>query len=220
MRDMETCAQYTVSNMPLSDNHLHLFFGTDVAREGYLWYFPKGDGRGNLGLGISGEAARHKSPVQYLDEFIAERFPGVSVLNSVVGGVTCDKTLDTLVVDGLMLVGDAGHQVNPISGGGISTALLSGRLAGEVAGEAINAGDVSAKAMKNYPKRWRKAEGKTHEMLYNIKNSIFKLSNEEFEAIADAGLKVPLEKRTMAPLFRAALVKKPSLILDAIKVFT
>jgi digeranylgeranylglycerophospholipid reductase len=158
--------------------------------------------------------------VQYLDEFIAERFPSLSVLNSVVGGVPCDKTLDTLVLDGLMLVGDAGHQVNPISGGGIATALISGRMAGEVAGEAINTGDVSAKAMSSYPKRWHKAEGKTHEILYKLKNNIFKLTDEEFEAIADAGLKVPVEKRTMVTLFKAALVKKPSLILDAIKVFT
>ncbi len=220
LRDMETCAQVTVSNINLSDTHVHLFFSRRVAPEGYLWYFPKGDGRGNLGLGISGEAARHKSPVQYLDEFIADRFPGVSVLNSVLGGVPCDKTLETLVVDGLMLVGDAGHQVNPISGGGISTALLSGRIAGEVAGAAIHAGDVSAKAMKDYPKRWHKAEGKTHEMLYKLKNTIFNLTDEEFEAIADAGLKVPVEKRTMITLFRAALVKKPSLILDAIKIFS
>lgn len=220
MRDMETCAQYTVSDIDLSDHHLHLFFSTKIAPEGYLWFFPKGNGRGNLGLGISGDAAREKAPVAYLDEFIAERFPGVSVLNSVVGGVPCDKTLDTLILDGLMLVGDAGHQVNPISGGGIATALISGRIAGEVAGSAINSGNTSAKAMLDYPKRWHKAEGKTHEILYKLKNNIFKLTDEEFEAIADAGLKVPVEKRTMITLFKAALVKKPSLILDAIKVFT
>ncbi len=220
MRDMETCAQYTVSDIELSAKHLHLFFSTNIAPEGYLWFFPKGNGRGNLGLGISGDAARKKSPVAYLDEFLAERFPGASVLNSVVGGVPCDKTLDSLVLDGLMLVGDAGHQVNPISGGGIATALMSGKIAGQVAGAAINAGDVSAKALADYPKRWHKAEGKTHEILYKLKNNIFKLTDEEFEAIADAGLKVPVEKRTMVTLFKAALVKKPSLILDAIKVFT
>jgi hypothetical protein len=88
-----------------------------------------------------------------------------------------------------------------------------------VAGAAIQTGDVSAKAMADYPKRWAKAEGRTHEILYKLKNNIYKLTDKEFDAIADAGLKVPVEKRTMVTLFKAALVKKPSLILDAVKVF-
>mgnify|MGYP006281000555 CR=1 FL=1 len=220
MRDMETCVQYTAQNIDLSDKHLHLFFSSKIAPEGYLWVFPKGDGRANVGLGISGVAASRKSPLAYLDEFMAERCPHAAVLNSVAGGVPCDKTLDTIVSDGLLLVGDAAHQVNPISGGGIATALIAGKIAGQVAGQAIQKGDVSAKAMQDYPKQWHKAEGRNHQILYKLKNYIYKLNDEELDSIADAGLKVPVEKRSMITLFKAALVKKPSLILDAVKVFT
>jgi digeranylgeranylglycerophospholipid reductase len=219
MRDMETCVQYTAQNIDLSDKHLHLFFSSRVAPEGYLWVFPKGDGRANVGLGISGDAAARKSPLAFLDEFMAERFPNASVLNSVAGGVPCDKTLETIVSNGLLLVGDAAHQVNPISGGGISTALIAGKIAGHVASQAVQKGDVSAKALQDYPKRWHKAEGRNHQILYKLKNYIYKLSDDELDSIADAGLKVPVEKRSMITLFKAALVKKPSLILDAVKVF-
>ncbi|MDZ7372025.1 MAG: hypothetical protein ONB12_12750, partial [candidate division KSB1 bacterium] len=63
-------------------------------------------------------------------------------------------------------------------------------------------------------------EGKNHAIFYKLKSYIYKLSDEELDDIARAALGVPLPKRTMLTLFRAALVKKPSLILDAVKVFT
>lgn len=219
MRDMETCFQYTVYNINLSGKHLHLFFSSKIAPEGYLWVFPKGGGRANIGLGISGEAAARKSPLAYLNDFMAERFPNASVLNCVAGGVPCDQTLSTIVKDGIMLVGDAAHQVNPITGGGITPALIAGKIAGHVAGQAIAQGNVGVKVLQEYPKRWHKAEGRNHQIFYKLKNYIYKLTDDELDSIADAGLKVPIEKRTMITLFRAALVKKPSLILDAVKVF-
>ncbi len=220
MKDMETCVQFTARNIDLSDKHLHLYFSSRVAPEGYLWVFPKGDGLANVGLGISGTAARQKAPLDYLNEFMAENFPNASLLDSVAGGVPCDRTLEKITDDGLMLVGDAAHQVNPITGGGIVPALISGKIAGEVAGTAIAADDVSARALADYPKRWHKAEGKNHQIFYKLKEHIYKLTDSELDAIAAAGLKTPTEKRTMLTLFRAALVKKPSLILDAVKVFT
>ena len=85
---------------------------------------------------------------------------------------------------------------------------------------AIQNGDVSAKSLLDYPKRWHKAEGRNHQIFYKLKNYIYKLTDEELDSIADAGLKIPVEKRTMITLFKAAFVKKPSLIFDAIKVFT
>ena len=36
-----------------------------------------------------------------------------------------------------MLVGDAGHQVNPVSGGGIISGMIGGMIAGQVAVEAL-----------------------------------------------------------------------------------
>ena len=219
MKDMETCVQYTARDIHVSENHLHLYFSSQYAPEGYLWIFPKGDGLANVGLGISGRAARQKSPLAYLNEFMQERFPDAAMLTSVAGGVPCDKTLDQIVGDGFLLVGDAAHQVNPITGGGIVPALVAGKIAGEIAGLAITKGDVSAKALQDYPKRWHKAEGKNHQIFYKLKEYIYKLTDDELEDIANVGLSVPLEKRTMLTLFRAALVKKPSLILDAIKVF-
>lgn len=218
--DMETCAQFVAQNIDISDQHLHLYFSSTIAPEGYLWIFPKGDGLVNVGLGISGEAAKHKAPITYLKEFMAQQFPNAAILSTVIGGVPCDKTLDPIVADGLMLVGDAAHQVNPITGGGIVPAMVAGKIAGQVAARAVAAGDVRAKSLQEYPRRWHKAEGKNHQIFYKLKNYIYKLTDGELDAIARVGLSVPLHNRTMLTLFRAALVKKPSMILDAVRVFT
>jgi len=220
LKDMETCAQYVVGGIDISDQHIHLYFATNLAPQGYLWIFPKGNGIANVGIGISGIAAKHKSPLAYLNEFMNDRFPNASLLSTVVGGVPCDQTLTSIVADGLLLVGDAAHQVNPITGGGIVPVLVAGKIAGEVAAQAVINGDVSAESLMPYPKLWHKAEGKNHRIFYKLKNYVYNLTDEELESIADAGLKVPVEKRTMLTLFRAALVKKPTLILDAVKVFT
>ena len=220
MKDMETCFQYTARNIDLSDKHLHLYFSREIAPQGYLWVFPKGGGLANVGLGISGTEAKKKSPLDYLNEFMSRYFPDASLLDSVAGGVPCDKTLERITADGLMLVGDAAHQVNPITGGGIVTALQSGKLAGQIAARAVKRDDVSTKGLQDYPKQWQKMEGKNHQIFYKLKEQIYNLTDEEFDAIAAAGLETPVEKRTMLTLFRAALVKKPSLIFEAIKVFT
>ena len=219
LKDMETCAQFTARDIDLSDKHLHLYFSRKIAPKGYLWVFPKGRGLANVGLGIAGTEAKKKSPLAYLGEFMAKHFPNASLLDSVAGGVPCDQTLGKIISDGVMLVGDAAHQVNPITGGGIVPAMVAGKIAGEVAGRAIADGNVSVGGLKDYPKRWQKAEGKNHQIFYKLKEQVYNLTDDEFNAIAAAGLKTPIEKRTMLTLFRAALVKKPSLILEAVKVF-
>jgi hypothetical protein len=56
-----------------------------------------------------------------------------------------------------MLVGVAAHQADPISAGGITNAMLAGKLAAEVAAEAIAAGDVAAARLAEYPRRWDEA---------------------------------------------------------------
>ena len=103
-----------------------------------------------------------------MKEFIGRHFPNAAVLYTVVGGVPCATTLKKIVADGLMLVGDAAHQVNPISGGGITTAMIAGKIAGGVAAKAIEEDDVSENRLAQYARDWHDAEGKNHERTYKI----------------------------------------------------
>jgi len=220
MRDMETCAQVTAQNIDIRDDYIHLFFSKKIAPKGYLWVFPKGDGLANVGLGISGEVSKNKSPFEYLQEFLNEHFPQAAILTTVAGGVPCAMELDKIVMDGLMLVGDAAHQVNPVSGGGIVNGMVAGKIAGQVAGNAVQMGDTSEKRLKEYVKRWHKAEGNKNKLFYKLKEFVYNMTDEDLDETARLILKSPKDKRTILQLFKTALLKKPSLIVDAIKVFT
>jgi hypothetical protein len=45
------------------------------------------------------------------------------------------------------------------------------------------------------------------------------LTDDELNDIADAVLDIPEEKRTIAKVFSKAVIKKPSLIVDVVRVF-
>lgn len=219
LHDMETCVQVTASNVEVDPSVCYFYFGHDVAPGGYAWVFPKGDGVANVGLGLSGDFSGERKPVAYLEDFLRRYFPKASVLTMVAGGVPCAPTLKRIVADGLMLVGDAAHQANPLTGGGLAGALIGGKICGTVAAEAIRDGDVSEERLSAYPKQWRKELGKTHERTYRIKEAVFKLSDEDLNRTARALADLPPEEVTALRVFRTALLKHPKLLIDVAKVF-
>jgi digeranylgeranylglycerophospholipid reductase len=179
--------------------------------------FPKGQGTANVGIGISVEEAKKKSAIRYLQEFVDRAYPNTAVLTHIAGGVPCAKTCGTLVKNNVMLVGDAGHQVNPTSGGGIISGMIGGMIAGQVAAEAIQRNDLSN--LMDYEKQWHKRLGGRHEIFYNIKEAISNFSDDTLNNIAESALKLPEEKRTLGGIFRAALWNKPSMLIEVAKVF-
>ncbi len=217
IRDMESCAQMTISGIDVDDETLDFYFGDEVSPGGYLWVFPKGKHTANVGLGLSVEEAKKKSAIKFLQEFIEKKFPNAAVLTHIAGGVPCAKTCDTLVKNRVMLVGDAGHQVNPVSGGGIISGMIGGMIAGEVAAEAIQKNDLSL--LVQYEKRWQKRLGWRHEVFYNIKEAIAGFSDDRLNSICTSALKLPEHKRTLGGIFRTALWNQPSMLLDVAKVF-
>lgn len=219
LRDMESCMQVTLANLRVDPRYVYLYFGKEVAPGGYFWVFPKSATVANVGLGISGEYAKTRSAQQYLNDFIARHYPHAAVLYTVVGGVPCSPTAKRIVSDGLMLVGDAAHQINPMSGGGITTAMIAGQIAGRVAAEAIRDDDISAKRLERYPKEWHDAEGKNHERLYKIKQAVYKLTDEDLNRTAEVVLGLKPQERTLFNIFKIALLRHPALIFDLLKVF-
>ena len=217
IRDMESCAQVTISGIDVEEDVLDFYFGDEVSPGGYLWIFPKGKHSANVGLGLSVEEAKKKSAIKFLDEFIQKRFPNSAVLTHIAGGVPCAKTCERLVKNNVMLVGDAGHQVNPVSGGGIISGMIGGMIAGEVAAEAVRLGSLDQ--LRDYEKRWHKRLGWRHEVFYNIKEAIARFSDDTLNRICDSALKLPEHKRTLGGIFRTALWNQPSMLLEVAKVF-
>jgi len=219
MKDMESAVQYSVSNVDIEPNKMIMYVGMNHAPGGYIWVFPKGKKFANIGIGISGKYSKHKSAQKYLDEFMDREYPDAAILTTMCGGVPCAKPMEKPVANGIMLVGDAAHQINPMTGGGIVAGMKGGWIAGQVAAEAIQNDDYSEKGLLEYPKRMRKDFGKNHERFYKIKEATEKLTSEELDSIAEKVLSIPHDKRTLTSVFKAAVFKKPTLIIDVLKVF-
>ena len=219
MKDMESAVQYSVSNVDIEPNKMIMYIGMNHAPGGYIWVFPKGKKFANIGIGISGKYSKHKSAQKYLDEFMDREYPDAAILTTMCGGVPCAKPMEKPVANGIMLIGDAAHQINPMTGGGIVAGMKGGWIAGQVAAEAIQNDDYSEKGLLEYPKRMRKDFGKNHERFYKIKEATEKLTSEELDSIAEKVLSIPHDKRTLTSVFKAAVFKKPTLIIDVLKVF-
>ena len=220
LKDMESCIQYSVSNIDIAQDKMIMFVGKNYAPGGYLWIFPKGDRSANIGIGISGNFAKNgKSAKSYLDDFINKFYPEVSILTTICGGVSCPKPMAEPINNGLMLVGDAAHQINPMTGGGIASGMRGGKIAGQIASSALEKGDFSKQFLMKYPKRMFKEFGNNHNRFYRIKESIHRLEDDDLNYIAEKVSKIPESKRTLSSIFKHAVYKKPSLAIDVLKVF-
>ena len=219
MKDMESAVQYSVSNINVKRNKMIMYVGKNYAPGGYLWIFPKGDRFANIGIGVSGKYSKTKSAKKYLDEFMAREYPEAAIHTTTCGGVPCSKPMRRPIDNGLMLVGDAAHQINPLTGGGIVSGMRAGYIAGKVAAEAVHKDDYSTKILNKYSDSMWKSFGRKYDRLYKIKEAIHNLSDAELNSISEKVLLIPPNKRSLASVFKAAVYKKPSLVIDVIKAF-
>jgi digeranylgeranylglycerophospholipid reductase len=150
-QDTMSCAQYLLSGIDWDPACLGYWIDEAIAPGGYAWVFPKGEGRANVGLGIQADLAE-ETALAYLDRFIeGERSLATgSPVTLVAGNVPVARPCRRLVGDGLMLVGDAARQVDPLTGGGIINAMVAGRLAAQVAANALATGNTSARSLAVY----------------------------------------------------------------------
>ncbi|MCF6292374.1 MAG: NAD(P)/FAD-dependent oxidoreductase [Robiginitomaculum sp.] len=121
---------------------LRAFNSTDIFLShkisgGYAWAFPKGDVV-NIGLGVHLDARNQMKPL--LDELhqklIAEGRAGQQVLSHTGGRIPASGMVKPWGVIGstlCLLAGDAAGLTNPITGAGINSAVISGKLAGDAA---------------------------------------------------------------------------------------
>jgi len=218
-RDMESCAQYVVQNVQFDPDAVYLQFGDRIAPGGYAWLFPKGVGIANVGLGIVALRADGRNAREYLDAWIARRYPASATVGSTVGGVIVNPTIKQTYGDGVLIAGDAAHMVNPLSGAGIVTAMKAGRLAGRVAAAAIREGDTGARRLSAYHQAWMELLGEDHRTYYRIKQALESLDDGFYNALARTVNGIPEGKRSLGRVFAHALVRHPQLIPVAARFF-
>jgi len=218
-RDMESCAQYVLQGIDCDPDAIYLQFGDRIAPGGYAWIFPRAVGSANVGLGLVALKADGRNAREYLDAWVAKRYPTAARTALTVGGVIVHTTIKRTYADGVLVAGDAAHMINPLSGGGIVNAMKAGRLAGCTAAAAIREGDTSERRLASYHQAWMDLLGDDHLKYYRIKQALEGLDDSFFNGLARTVNAIPQEKRSLGRIFAHALVKHPQLIPVAARFF-
>lgn len=192
---------------------------------GYLWIFPLPGGRANVGLGLRSDVVRKRRVdlkammTRMLAEHpqLKDRFTNATLEGSIQGmGLPLASKRQALSGDGYLLVGDAGHLIDPFTGEGISHAMISGVHAADVAAEMLQRGDVTARAAKQYDARVWKRLGKE----LSISTRLQRMADKAwlFDFVVDRATKNPALADTISSMFTdmdlRERLKKPGFYLD------
>jgi geranylgeranyl reductase family protein len=188
---------------------------------GYLWIFPLPNGRANVGLGLRSDVVRKRRTdlKATLKELIAShpqlkhRFANAQLEGPIQGlGLPLASKRRALSGPGYLLVGDAGHLIDPFTGEGISHAMISGMHAGDVAAEWLNGTTV----LSAYDARVWKRLGKE----LAISTRLQQLANHPwlFNLVVNKAVKNPALADTISSMFNdldmRERLKRPSFYVD------
>jgi flavin-dependent dehydrogenase len=203
---------------------IELIFLKDLL-PGYLWVFPLPNGRANVGLGLRSDVVRRRHVdlkgllVKLLAEHpqLRERFAEARLEGAVQGmGLPLASKRRPLSGDGYLLIGDAGHLIDPFTGEGISHAMISAVYAAEMTSAALAANDTSAASLRAYDERVWKRLGKE----LAISTRLQQMANKSwlFDLVVDRANKNPALADTISSMFTdldmRERLKKPGFYLD------
>ena len=190
LNDIDSCLQYTMTGIDIVPDYCEFILGS-VSPGGYAWIFPKGKDSANVGLGIQGTKIESgKGPKYYLDRFIASdpRLKDGAVVNVAAGMVSLCPGLDSAAEDGIVLVGDAARVIDPMTGGGIYHALMTGMHAGETLAQCFAKKDYSKEAFAPYEETWRGKIMKELRRNWKIKERFVDMDDPMLDAASHADM--------------------------------
>jgi len=153
-----TALQYEVV-ISEPQNHVDVYFHKDY-EGGYGWFFPKGK-TANVGVGVvTSKTSRLPDLLGNFLDFLrgSKNLRGIQIVSKTGGLIPCEFYEQNLFKN-VLLIGDAAGHAHPITGAGIFNAVMSGEIAGRVAAEAIERGDL--RYLENYETEWRETVGKS-----------------------------------------------------------
>lgn len=206
------------------DGFIELIFLKDLL-PGYLWVFPLPNGRANVGLGLRSDVVKKRrvdlkalmSKLLAEHPQLRERFANATLEGSIQGmGLPLASTRCKLSGDGYLLVGDAGHLIDPFTGEGISHAMISGVHAADVAMDALAEDDTSAERLGTYDQRVWKRLGK--ELAISTRLQSMADKPWLFDFVVDRANKNPALADTISSMFTdldlRERLKKPGFYMD------
>ena len=164
-----------------------LMVGQKYSDAGYAWVFPLSPNRIRIGVGI-GRPESNADPVEKLHKIIEKRFKPLDAIGDGkiqplelhYGFIPNEGVRRSSIADGLIMVGDAAGQSNPLVPEGIRYAIEFGRLAGKVGADSLSK-NSDVESLLEYERCWRaKAESKIQSAL-KVQMRWLGLTDEEWD---------------------------------------
>jgi flavin-dependent dehydrogenase len=164
---------------------VEIYLGSNIAPQGFGWAVPVLRESGphcRIGLMCEGDAELH---FDRLCERLSnswgvdrgDRKPRIKLLPLAPVPQTFSNRL--------LIIGDAAGRVKPSTGGGIFYSLVSARLASEVLGTALHAGDLSASSLQEYERRWAKRNGEEIEAQTRLRIAVQRLNDRQMDELIE-----------------------------------
>lgn len=207
-------------------NLIELHFIKELA-PGYLWIFPLPNDRANVGLGMRTDIL-NKKKVNLKEAFerlltthpdYKERFADATLEGKVQGfPLPLGSKRRVISGDHFMLVGDAGHLIDPLTGEGIGNAFYSGFIAAELAEKCFLENDFSAEFMQAYDVRVARVLGSEMRMSYRLQQalrypvlantiaSLIQGNRRILQALSDMYTDFRVRRQLLNPLFWVKLI--------------
>lgn len=154
---------------------ISLYFGNQIAPCGYGWAFPIGDSKFRIGLGIP---LTHSSNLNQYFKRLTTNIEAELIEKPKAKMLPTAHPEKTLIgnFEGkpIALVGDAGLQTDPASGGGIAPAILGAKCLAE----ALDRGSLQI-----YDKLWKKQLYGRNRQRYKLKKILCEMSDGEFQML-------------------------------------
>ncbi len=200
-------AYYTGVSGLDTDGFIELHF-IDELLPGYFWIFPLPNGSANVGLGIRSDMLKKKRfdlkarLVELVNTHpsLKARFDNAQLVGKIEGlGLPLGSKQRALSGNNYMLIGDAGHLIDPFSGEGISHAMISGKKAAETALAAFQNKDLTASSLAAYDESVWKRLGQE----LNISSKLQQLAQRPwlFNLVVNRAVKNPALADTISCMF-------------------
>ncbi len=162
-----------------------LMVGSNYTPAGYAWIFPLDNHRVRIGVGVS-RPESNAEPLDLLNNMISERLKPLDKMGKIqplelhYGFIPNEGVRSNTIDDGLLLVGDAAGQANPLVLEGIRYAIEFGRLAGEIGVESLSY-NASKEYLSKYEEELKKRIKKQVDSALKVQNRWLMLNDKEWD---------------------------------------
>jgi digeranylgeranylglycerophospholipid reductase len=183
-------AEYEAKAENVDSETWWLMVGEKYSPAGYAWIFPTSKDTVRIGVGV-GKPESSVDPTERLKELMESKPGPIKNLGKITpiefhyGLIPNDGLSRKTVYNNLILVGDSAGQANPLVLEGIRYAIKFGRVAGDVASDAIKSGKTDESNLMPYEINWRKEIESKIKSAGKVQDRWIGLSDEQWDKELD-----------------------------------